>query len=102
MFFEIDPIGRFFGTDCLWQLVNTTSNKIAEFCVKRVGFVNQLVKPIDVCDTRCHPDNNHNMASPESSSVDPNSVSGSSEQGKTVTTLVQWGPKLFIREFDSF
>lgn len=34
------------------------------------------------------PDNNHNMASPESSSVDPNSVSGSSEQGETVTNAL--------------
>ena len=68
----------------------------------RVGFVNQLVKPIDVCDIRCHPDNNHNMTSPESSSVEPIPVSGSSEQGETVTILVQWGPKFFIREFGSF
>ena len=68
----------------------------------RVGFVNQLVKPIDVCDIRCHPDNNHNMTSPESSSVEPNPGSGSSEQGETATILVQWGPKFFIREFGSF
>ena len=34
------------------QLLNTTSDKVAEISVMRGGVVNQLVKRIDVCDIR--------------------------------------------------